>query len=138
MNYNFNDKEFQNTDIYKKFIEDNPKVGYLKIRASAANSAVPIENLKVVVSKNIDGNNVIFFEGLTNNSGVIEKITLPAPVLNSNDLTVPNSTSYDIKTIYEPDNITGLYQINIYDNLYVIQNINIVPKMINRGLNNGG
>lgn len=127
--YNFNDESFKNTDIYKRFITTNTGEGYLKIRAYAASQALPISNLNIVVSKTIGNNNIIFFEGATNSSGVIERIVLPAPEQNTDDLIIPNSISYDIKATYEPDNTTSTYRINIYDNIYVVQTINIVPTM---------
>ena len=83
--YNFNDASFKNTSSYQNFISANPSEGYLKVRASAASQALPISGLKIVVSKIIDGNKVIFFEGTTDSSGVIEKITLPAPKLNTDN-----------------------------------------------------
>ena len=125
--YNFNDDNFKNTDIYKQYISSNSGKGHLKIRAYAASQALPISNLRIVVSKNIGNDNVIFFEGKTNSSGVIERIDLPAPAQSTDDLAIPSSTTYDIKAIYEPDNTTSVYRVNIYDNIYVVQTINIVP-----------
>ena len=125
--YNFNDESFKNTNIYKQFISANPSLGYLKIRAYTASQALPISNLKIVVSKNIGNTNVIFYEGVTNSSGVIEKINLPAPSQNTDDLVIPTSVSYDIKATYEET--TNIYKVNIYENIYVVQTINIVPTM---------
>ena len=134
--YNFNDESFKKTTVYQDFIKANPSVGYLKIRASAASQALPISNLKIVVSKMIGNNRIIFFEGMTNSSGVIEKITLPAPKQNTDDLVTPNSTTYDIYATYEPDNLNDIYRINIYENIYVLQRINVVPTMsVSRGDN---
>ncbi len=127
--YNFNNEAYQNTESYQKFIQANPSNGYLKIRASAASQALPISGVKIVVSKIIDGNNIIFFEGVTDSSGVIERITLPAPKLSSNDLTTPPSTTYDIKATYEKDKLDAIYKVNIYENIYVVQTINIVPTL---------
>lgn len=127
--YNFNDEAFKNTDIYKEFITTNEGVGYLKIRAYAASGALPISNLKVLVTKTIGNNNIIFYEGVTNSSGIIERITLPAPKQNNDDLIAPTSTTYDIKATYSGDNTTNNYKVNIYDNIYVIQTISIVPTM---------
>ena len=124
---NINDEKFLNSEDYRNFIAANPKQGSLKIRAYAASQAVPISGLGIVVSKNIGNNNVIFFEGFTNESGVIENITLPAPLLDTNNMNIPNSTSYDITATYEPDNIKQIYKVNMYEGIYVIQNITIVP-----------
>ena len=134
--YNFNDENFKNTDIYKNFITSNPRVGYLKIRAYGASQALPISNLKIVVSKNIGNNNIIFFEGNTNSSGVIERITLPAPIQNNDDLTVPSSTTYDITATYQGEPTNNIYRVNMYENIYVIQTISIVPDLgVNAGDN---
>ena len=128
-NFYITDKDFINTKSYQDFISANKGMGILKIRASAANSAVPISNLKVTVSTIIDNNNVIFFEGYTNSSGVIENISLPAPLTNISDLTVPNKTVYNVVAVYNGDDIKQTYKVNIYDKIVVIQNINIVPPM---------
>ena len=127
--FNINDQNFINSEIYKNYIKDNPTNGYLKIRAFAANQAIPISNLNVKVSKNIDNNNVIFFEGTTNSSGIIEKITLPTPQLDPNNLDKPNSATYDIIATYKNDNTNIIYKVNMYENVYVLQEININPSM---------
>ena len=128
--YYFNDKEFISTDSYDKFIKENPREGYLKIRAYAANQAIPIANVKITISKIIDDYNIIFFDGMTNESGLIENITLPAPIQNTNDLDIPTYTKFDITAYYEPDNLEKKYKANIYEGIRVIQNILIVPNTL--------
>ena len=131
MYYNVNDINFVNSDFYQSFLKDNPVVGYLKIRAYAARGAVPISGVKIVVTKYIDDEKVTFYEGVTNESGVIEKISLPAPILNENDLIKPNNTIYDIKSTY--DGIDANYQVRIYENVLVIQPISVTPDMSKMG-----
>ena len=127
MTYNVNDKDFLNSEVYKSFINSNSGVGFLKIRAYAASGAVPISGLSIVVSKDIGGNKVIFFEGVTNDSGVIERISLPAPRIDSDNLVSPILTTYDISAVYEGEN--KLYRVNVYDGIYVVQNINLTPNI---------
>lgn len=127
-NVSLNDKDFLNSNVYMEFMNNNPGIGYLKIRAYSANQAIPVKGLKIVVNKKIDGYNVNFFEGYTNESGVIENISLPTQKIDSNDLIAPKSTSYEI--IASLNNQTNLnFIVNVYDKLYVIQNISVVPKM---------
>lgn len=121
------DQNFTNSETYQNFLKDNPSAGYLRIRAFAANQAIPISGLNITISKMIGGNNVIFFEGATNSSGLIERITLPTPKIDPNNLDAPNSITYDINTIYNNDN--KIYKVNMYENVYVIQDINIVPNI---------
>ena len=128
-------QSFINGEVYQQFLKDNPSNGYLRIRAFAANQAIPISNLNITVSKMIDNNNVIFFEGATNSSGLIERITLPVPKIDSNNLDAPNSTDYTITATYNNDN--KIYKVNMYENVYVVQDINIVPNMNMLGGING-
>ena len=132
-NYNINNTNFINSNLYKQYIKENSKVGFLKIRAYAASEAVPISGLNIIVSKEIEGNKVIFFEGVTDNSGVIERIILPTKSLKNDDLVIPYGTEYIIDTLYKPDNIKNTYKINIYENVYVVQTIRIVPKIKREG-----
>lgn len=131
--YNINDENFKNTEAYRSFMNDNPANGYLKIRAYSASEAIPVRGLKITVSTEYEGNTIIFFDGVTDTSGVIEKIILPAPKLNSDNMNVPSRTTYDINATYEPNLVDLKYKVNIYEDVFVIQNINIVP-----GSNSGG
>ena len=124
MTYNIDDKDFVNSELYKNFINENPGIGFLKIRAFAASQAVPISGMNVQVSKDIDGNKVVFFSGVTNESGVIERISLPVP-RSSDNLMMPVLTTYDVNTEY--GGIDRLYKVNVYDDIYVVQNINVTP-----------
>lgn len=128
-NFYITDDNFINSKSYQDYMQINRGRGVLKIRASAANQAIPINNLKITVSAVIDNKNVIFYEGYTNSSGVIENILLPAPIANNNDLTVPNKATYDVSALYNEADINQTYKVNIYDNIVVIQTINIVPPM---------
>ena len=128
--YNVNDKEFTNSEEFQNFLKNNPAIGNLKIRAYAASGAVPIKGLKVVISTDINDNTkVIFFEGTTNESGVIEKISLPVPRINLDNMMAPNTKVYDLETTYDVGNVKALYKVNMYDNIYVVQNINVVPDL---------
>ncbi|MGM9850142.1 MAG: hypothetical protein ACI31V_04525 [Bacilli bacterium] len=126
MTYSIDDKDFVNSELYKSFINANPGVGFLKIRAFAASQAVPISGMNVQVSKDIGGNKVIFFSGVTNESGVIERISLPVP-RSSDNMMAPLITTYDIETSYE--GVDRIYKVNVYDNIYVVQNINVSPNI---------
>ena len=124
--YNIDDKDFINSELYKSFINANPGIGFLKIRAFAASQAVPISGMNVQVSKDIGGDKIIFSSGVTNESGVIEKISLPVP-RNSDNMMAPVLTTYDIYTNY--GDFERLYKVNVYDDIYVVQNINVTPNI---------
>lgn len=127
--YNVKDQMFIKSSSYQQFLRDNPSRGYLSIRAYAASQAIPISGLRIVVSTIVDNSRVIFFEGATNISGVIEGISLPAPLLAQGDLTVPNKLVYQVEATYGPNNVSKVYDVNMYENISVIQNISVAPNM---------
>ena len=130
-NVNFNSEEFKKTQTYQDFIKENQGEGRLLIKASSAQEAIPIENLRIKVSVIIGNTRIIFFDGVTDSSGMIPKIKLPAPKTDPDNLVVPAFTTYNIVSTY--NNMDTLYKVNMYDNICVIQNINIVPEIIERG-----
>ena len=123
----FDDQTFQQSDIYQDFIKSNASSGKLTIRAYAANKALPIEGMKIIVYKIMNQTRVIFFEGRTDNSGLIENINLPTPQVSSNDLVTPASQDYNIEAIYDSQDL--IFKITMYSNIAVNQNINVVPEL---------
>ena len=125
--YYITDENYKNTDDYIKYMEENPTYGMLKIRAYAAREALPMENVKIIVKKIIGNNLVVFFEGLTDSSGMIDGIRLPTPKILDDNLISPKKASYTIVAIY--DNMESEYSINMFEGICVVQNINVVPDM---------
>lgn len=123
----YTDQRLQNDVAYQEFVRDNPSKGYLKIRASAANEAVPISGIKIKVSKLIGTNNVIFFEGETDYSGMINNIVLPAPQAAISDEVIPKFTDYDLTAKGSIQNIDDRYSISVCCGITVIQYINVTP-----------
>lgn len=126
-NVYIDNENFINSSEYQEFLKNNPSRGSLNIRVYTASQAIPISNLKVVVSTIIGNSNAIFFEGYSDESGVIEPISLPAPKLATNDLTIPSSTEYEILATYVPDNVSETFKIDMFEDVNVVQNINVVP-----------
>ena len=77
--------EFKQTADYSNFITQNSKTGTLKVMAFTAQQAIPIKNTDIKISKIIGKNKVVFFEGLTNSSGIIDNITLPTSPSDYNE-----------------------------------------------------
>jgi len=126
-NVNFNSEAFMQTNEYQEFIARNNSQGYLNIRAYAANSAIPISGLRVVVSKIINNQRVIFFDGSTNNSGIISSISLPTPKIETNNTIIPEHEDYDITATYNNEDL--LFKITMFSNIQVLQNINVIPSV---------
>lgn len=128
MTYNVNDENFKNSEIYKNFLKEYPSRGGLRVRAYAASGAIPISGLKVEISTMFNGDKIIFFEGETDESGLIERVSLPTPELSTDNLESPLKKTYDILTTYE--NVDTTYKVDMYEGVCVLQNVNVVPAMM--------
>ncbi len=69
----------ENSFEYADFIRENPSTGYLKIQAYRGNQVYPVPNVEVIISRNFDGGERVFFAGATDENGIIDQIPLPAP-----------------------------------------------------------
>lgn len=125
----FTDETFKRSESYKKFMINNPASSHLKIQAYKANKALPVSGVQIIVSHIIDEYKVIFFEGETNESGIIEDITLPAPSLNKDDLIIPLSTTYNIEAIYTKDNMDNIYKVKMFSGISAVQDIDVIPNI---------
>lgn len=127
MKIDYNDDYFINSLDYKEFMEENNSYGMLKIRAYSASEAMPVKGVNIEITSLINNSEIVFFKGITNESGIIEKIILPAPKLDSNNMMKPLSTDYIINASYPQDNFYLSYKIKIYSNICSIQDINVIP-----------
>lgn len=126
---NYFDESFKNTNDFWEFKNLNPGVGRLKIRAFAANEALPVSNVHVVVSCLFHDMKIVFFDGVTDASGMTSVIELPTPRTNSDDLIVPEAINYEVESEDVEMNNKQSFVVKMYNGICVVQNIIIVPNM---------
>ncbi len=111
--------------IYQEFLKENPENGILKVQVFMANQAIPIANVNILIEKEISNETLYFFNGMTNESGIIEAISLPAPKIEDND--IPKYVSYQL--IVKHPNYQGptTYTIPIYSGQKMLQYVVLKP-----------
>ena len=121
----FDSSEFKNTTTYKNFMNINNGKGILKVEASTASDAYPIKDVEITISKKLDGKNIIFYNGITNDSGIIDGIVLPTRKMTDNveDVSDIFFTTYDLVANSKKYNLKKVYDVSIFDNVKVIQPI---------------
>ena len=139
MEYYFDSEEFKDSSIYKNFININDGKGILKVEASTASEAYPLEGVEIIISKMIDGSKVIFYKGVTDDSGIIDGIVLPTRRIDKEVESVSDIvfTTYDLEAIYSKYNMNKMYNVSIFDNIKVIQPITISVNDLIEGEENG-
>lgn len=138
MNYiTFDD--FKKLSEFNNFIKDNPDKGYLKVQTFTAYQAIPIEGVEIIISKDIGNNRVIFFEGVTDENGMISNIELPAPPAQyiANENISPPYTTYDLNTRSQKYNSINKYTVAIFGDVRVIQYVKMNANSENGGASSG-
>lgn len=120
-------------DGYLEFLKQNPKEGELKIQALTSKGMQPVSGANIIVSKEIDDEERIFYNVKTNQDGLVEGLILPAPegdLSMSNRDVVPH-TQYLIKASHP--NYQALESINadIFEGIISVQSIKFAPRHIN-------
>lgn len=130
--------EFKQTSDYQQFIKENSDVGYLKVMTFTAYQAIPVENVEILITRDIGDKKVIFFRGVTNSSGIIDNIELPAPVsgYNIKDYQTSNYTIYDLTAIRTDYETIKKYSIGMFGGIKIIQYVKMVPNINMEGMNN--
>ena len=122
---------------YKEFAMNHTGSGELKVQVSGANQAFPLEGVIIEVNKEINGEDVTFFKGQTDNSGIIDDIILPT-VRAKDDIESQEDiyfTDYKIVATYPRVDGKKEYIVSIYDGLKVIQPIRISTINLMNGMN---
>lgn len=132
--------DFKKTDAYQKFINENPDIGHLKIEAFTAYGAVPVPDTQILITKNIGDQTVVFFQGSTNSSGIIENIDLPTPIANYNPTpnSLPQYTIYDLTAIQDGYDTIKNYSIGMFGGVKVIQYVKMTPSVDLKGAETNG
>lgn len=133
-------EEFKTLPEYKTFLEENPSSGKVKVEAFTAYKAMPIANTEILITKDIGDYKVIFFEGYTDSSGVIDDIVLPAPKEEkvASYETPPQYTVYDLTAINEGYEKIKKYNIGVLGGVKIIQYVKMIPKIELEGGKNIG
>lgn len=83
LNVDINDintsENMQRQEDWMNFEARNTSNGFLKVQVYSARGAFPLKDARVVISKEFDNQQKIFYEMVTDESGITEPVSLPAP-----------------------------------------------------------
>lgn len=111
------------------FLRQNPESGFLRVQVFAANQAFPIPNATVVISKHFPKEDCIFFKAQTDASGIMSRITLPAPdrqLADAPSAMQPYAT-YDIAVSHPLFTAVRLADVAVFDSVETVQNVEMIP-----------
>lgn len=111
------------------FLRRNPESGFLRVQVFAANQAFPIPNATVVVSKHFPAEDCIFFKTQTDASGIMSRITLPAPdrLLADAPSAMQPYATYDVRVTHPLFTEVHLVDVAVFDSVETVQNVEMIP-----------
>ena len=114
-----------------EYLEKYCEQGILRIQAFRGQQAIPVEGVHVTVRCPIGGDQMVFFEGSTDSSGIIDPILLPAPKPETSlspDLSDPCS-EYEIIAEH-PDFETLTSNVMVFPGVKTIQPLQMRLKAV--------
>lgn len=111
------------------FLKRNPESGFLRVQVFAADQAFPIPNATVVVSKRFPEENCVFFRSQTDASGIMNRITLPAPdrLLADAPSALQPYATYDVVVTHPLFTAVHLADVAVFDSVETVQNVEMIP-----------
>lgn len=113
----------------EEFLVDNPRTGFLRVQVFAGEQTFPISNANIVITKNFDGKENIFYEEHTDSSGVMSRISLPAPdrSLSIYPSSLQPYSTYDIVATHPGFNRVIIKNCVVFDGIETSQLIEMIP-----------
>ena len=109
-----------------QFLQENPDQGILRIQAFRGPQSIPVQDVRITVSRQLGEGEYVFFTGKTDESGLIDPIVLPAP--NRSQSLQPGgnnpSATYTVRAEhpkFQPQEIT----VNLYQAVKTVQPIQL-------------
>ena len=116
-------------ETYESFLADNPQIGELRIQASTGGRAVPIAGAEVTVSREFADGTKVFATGITDGSGILDGIRLPAPDKSrsqSPETGKPTFAAYNV-TVSHPQFQTQVFtRVPVFEGIKSIQPVRFV------------
>ena len=115
---------------YEEFLRTHPGRGNLKVQVSTARGTFPVANALVEVTKEFDGVERVLYKNVTNPSGIVERMPLPAlPVGYSQQESTAESsgTQYQV-SVYHPAFVPLRFStVEVYDGIETILPVALQP-----------
>ncbi len=121
---------------YRDYTSNFNKKGFLRVETFASTGLYPVSNSRVVVYKNIDGQNYYIYDLFTDASGILDNLELPAPdknlSLSPDDNGIIPYATYNVYV--EHPNFTPMHfeNVPVFDGIVSIQSVEMIP-VVNGG-----
>lgn len=119
---------------YDNFKGNYTHHGWLRVETYGSNGLYPVSNSRVVVYKEIDGENYFIYDLHTDSSGIVDSLELPAPSKTLSETQQPLGgpapyATYSVFVSHPGFVSTYLENVPIFDSTVSIQAVEMLPKV---------
>ncbi|MBQ8170380.1 MAG: hypothetical protein IJZ95_00165 [Oscillospiraceae bacterium] len=114
----------------QEYVDVNNRRGMVRFRTYTARGALPVPNVRIVVSKTIGGKKHVFYSLTTDESGQTAVISLPAPpkeLSEAPDSAVTPYSVYDAEVTAQGFSTVIIKALPVFDGITSVQRIALVP-----------
>ncbi len=123
------DLPYESEADFEDFMRENSGKGSVRLQAFRGEQAFPVPGVSARISRRIGDVDYIFFEGETDESGIIDGIELPAPPIeNSTEYGKPNKTAVYLLTVKKNGFDTIERLLELYDGIKTIQPLRMTQR----------
>ncbi|MBQ3151590.1 MAG: hypothetical protein IJB86_10145 [Clostridia bacterium] len=130
-------KQYRNIE---EFLVDNPRSGFLRVQVFAGEQTFPVSNANVIITKSFGDRENVFYEEHTDSSGIMSRITLPAPdkSLSIYPSSLQPYSTYDILVTHPGFNRVAIKNCVVFDGIETSQLVEMIPEILKNSDTNGG
>lgn len=124
-------QQYQADDAFQKFLNENPKIGFIKVQVVTGRGSVPLDSARVTIKKDIEQRPYILAQVATDQDGATLPIPLPAPdqkYSESPGYSNPYAT-YDITVEYPKFDSSSFLNVPVFDSIISIQTVLMTPAL---------
>ena len=119
------------SERYREYTRNFNKKGLLRVETFASTGLYPVSNSRVVVYKNIDGQNYYIYDLFTDASGILNNLELPAPdkslSLSPDDNGVIPYATYNVYVEHPNFTPMNFENVPVFDGVVSIQSVEMIP-----------
>lgn len=116
---------------YQNFLRSHPANGSLKVQVYTARGALPVEKAAVEIAKRFSDNARILYQGVTDSSGILEDVALPAlpaSYSQSPNTAAQSGTDYQVSVFHPSFQEETAMKVTIFDRIQTILPVSLRPQ----------
>lgn len=129
---NFDENPYIIQPLPDDYRNQYPETGYIRVKVSSSNQALPVKGAGITISKNIDSQNYVIHQETSDRSGLTRNLPLPAPDDQSSMTPGGNGTPrfavYDM-LVQRDGYVPVIYRsIPVFSGVVTVQPVQMVPQ----------